>query len=117
MGAGELKEFGSQLEAAVAAARRATHWLLAAGASEPNDVMAASSPYLRLLGTVVCGGLIGRLGLAAAARTSDPSGFFRAKAISAKFFGEQILPAVTGLESAVTAGSQDLFALSPEQLG
>jgi acyl-CoA dehydrogenase len=112
----ELKAFGSQVEAAVAATRRATEWLLSEGGSDPNAALAGSSPYLRMLGTVICGGLMGRLGLAAAAKADDPTGFHRAKKISAKFFGEQILPTATGLEPAVTAGAHDLFALTPGQL-
>ena len=39
-----------------------------------------------------------------------------AKIVSARFFGEQILPAAIGLEAAVTAGADDLFALTPAQL-
>ncbi|MEM9616207.1 MAG: acyl-CoA dehydrogenase [Actinomycetota bacterium] len=113
---GDLKHFGEQLSTVVAAARRATEWLLANGAVNPNHALAGSSPYLRLLGTTVCGSLLGALGLAAAEVTEDPDGFHAAKVVSAKFFGEQILPTVIGLESAVTAGAEDLFALSAEQL-
>jgi 3-(methylthio)propanoyl-CoA dehydrogenase len=112
----ELKGFGQHLDAAVAATRRATEWLLTNGSGNPNQALAASTPYLRALGTVVCGGLMGRLGLAAAAKTDDPQGFYQAKLVSARFFGEQILPTVIGLEAVVTAGVDDLFALRPGQL-
>ncbi|MDH3682538.1 MAG: acyl-CoA dehydrogenase [Acidimicrobiia bacterium] len=113
----ELEVFGANLEAAVAACRRATEWLLANGAMDPNHALAGSSPYLRLLGTVVCGGLMGRLGLAALSRQGeDDDEFHEAKLVSARFFGEQLLPSVLGLEPAVTAGKEDLFALSPDQL-
>ena len=113
-----LAGFGSQLETAVGAARRATEWLIANGVSDPNQALGGSSPYLRLLGTVVCGGLMGRLALAAAAAdgASDPDGFHQAKVVSARFFGEQILPTVIGLEATITAGAGDLFALTPDQL-
>jgi acyl-CoA dehydrogenase len=115
----QLAGFGDQLLAAAGAARRATKWLLANGAADPNQALGASSPYLRLLGTVVCGGLLGRLGLAALAAVvagDDPEGLQAAKVVSARFFGEQILPAVLGLEAVVTAGSGDLFALDADQL-
>jgi acyl-CoA dehydrogenase len=87
--------------------------LLEQGRSNPANLLAGSSPYLRMLGTVVCGGLLAKAALAAAEHDDD---FHRAKVVSAKFFGEQILPTATALEGAVTAGSADLFALSPAQL-
>ncbi len=115
----DLGLFGANLLAGLGAAREATGWL-ASHASEPNQVLAASAPYLRLLGTVVCGGLLGKAALAAADSGSDAGAdtdFYRAKVISAKYFGEQILPTAAGLLGAVTAGADDLFALTPQQLG
>ncbi len=118
----ELAASGDQLLAATDAARRATEWLLANGVLNPNHALAGSAPYLRLLGTVVCGGLMGRLGLAAhagvaaAAAAGEPAELAEAKVVSARFFGEQILPSVLGLEATVTAGYEDLFALSADQL-
>ena len=116
-----FETFGDNLESAVAATRRASEWLLANGAVDPNHALAGSSPYLRMLGIAVCGGLMARFGLAAAeglAAGSDEHDrdFYESKVVSARFFGEQILPAVDGLEATVTAGADDLFALTPEQL-
>ncbi len=113
----ELAQFGDNLGQAVAAVRRATDWLLERGGNNANDLLAGSSPYLRMLGTVVCGGLLAKSALAAREQTDDPSGFYSAKIVSAKFFGEQLLPGATALEGSVTAGAGDLFALSPPQLG
>ncbi len=112
-----LGQFGKNLGEAVEATRRASQWLLENGAKDPNEALAGSSPYLRMLGTVVCGGLTARAAIAASGMTSDPDGFYEAKIVSAKFFGEQILPGAAALESAVTAGAGDLFALKPSQLG
>jgi len=112
----ELEGFGRSLETTVAAARRATEWLLQRGRENPADLLAGSAPYLRMLGTVVCGGLLAKAALAAREQNEDPDGFYRAKVVSAKFFGEQILPTAAALEGAVTAGSDDLFALTPSQL-
>ncbi|MEL7156804.1 MAG: acyl-CoA dehydrogenase [Actinomycetota bacterium] len=112
----DLKLFGQQLGLAVGAARRATEWLLANGALDPNHALAASSPYLRLLGTVVCGSLMATMALEAAEGEEGDEEFRRAKVVSARFFGEQILPTAVGLESSITAGAEDLFALSADQL-
>jgi acyl-CoA dehydrogenase len=115
----ELEGFGDALVEAVGATRRATDWLLSRGLEQPVDLLAGSTPYLRMLGTVVCGGLLAKAALAAQEQvkgSGDTEGFFAAKVVSARFFGEQILPSALALEGAVTAGSDDLFALSPSQL-
>ena len=113
----DLALFGANLRQAAAATRRASEWLLEHGAADPNDALAGSTPYMRMLGTVVCGGLMAKAVLAAREQNEDPDGFYEAKIVSGKFFGEQILPTATALEGAATAGAGDLFALSPSQLG
>ncbi|MFV0526086.1 MAG: acyl-CoA dehydrogenase [Acidimicrobiales bacterium] len=110
----DFARFGALLGEAVDATRRATGWLLENGAADPNQALAASTPYLRMLGTVVCAGLMGRLGLAADG-ADHPTDHTRAKVASVRFFGEQILPSAIGLEQSVTAGAEVLFALTPEQ--
>jgi len=113
----ELVAFGSNLEATVEVARRSTQWIIENGMADPNEALAASSPYLRMLGTVVCGGLMAKAAMAAHRNLSDDEDFLQARIISAKFFGEQLLPQASALEGAVTAGAADLFILSPAQLG
>jgi acyl-CoA dehydrogenase len=106
--------FAENLTGAVGSVRQATTWLLEHGSTDPNGVLAGSSPYLRMLATVVCGGLMADVALKADL-AGDPD-FAHAKRVSAKFFGEQILPVASGLLGAVTAGADDLFALSASQL-
>jgi len=105
--------FGERLHEAVATARAATTHLLAVGTTDPRTLLGASVPYLRLLGTTVCGGLLAKAAVAAEARGDD---FGRAKVVSARFFGEQIVPTVQGLLPAVQASSDDLYALTSTQL-
>ncbi len=112
----ELATFGRNLDQAADAARRATRWLIENGTADLNNALAASSPYLRLLGTVVCGGLMAKAAMAASAQEADDPDFHRARIVSARFFGEQLLPAAEGLEASVTAGASDLFALTAQQL-
>ncbi len=109
-----MDTFAENLTAAVGSVRQATTWLLETGTADPNGALAGSSPYLRMLATVVCGGLMADVAMRAD-RSGDPD-FARAKRVSAKFFGEQILPTAPGLLGAVTAGSDDLFTLSASQL-
>ncbi len=116
-----LAGFAANLKDACALAREASAWVLENTPKDLNDGLAASSPYLRLLGTVVVGGFHGAAALAALASlegqpSADDAAFYEAKVVSAKFFGEQILPTAHGLLGAVTAGSADLFALDADQL-
>ncbi len=109
-----MTTFADNLETAVATAKEATSWLLENGSADINAALAGSSPYLRMLGTVVCGGLMADFALKADGHPD--ADFAEAKTVSARFFGEQILPTANGLLGAVTAGAGDLFALTAKQL-
>jgi alkylation response protein AidB-like acyl-CoA dehydrogenase len=104
-----LERFAEQLGAACGWAREASLHL-ASQADDPKAVLAAAGPYLRLLGTTVCAGLLAKQALAAV--THDvPS-----KVVTARFFAEQILPTVQGLLPAITASPDILYTLTPAQL-
>ena len=111
---GDLAPIGERLADAVAAGREATDWLLANGLEQPRDALAGATPYLRMLGTLLGGWLLARQALAARGAGSDD--YHAAKVVTARYYAEQVLPSVRGLLPAVTAGSEVLFALTPEQL-
>ncbi len=117
---GDLEEMGRQLEAARETLERTTAWLASAGAADPTDSFAGATPYLRMFGLVAGAWAMGRQALAARAAGGDASGdeatFLEAKVTTARFFIGQLLPAVHGLEPAVTAGASVLFEASPEAL-
>ena len=74
---------------ALEAVRRVSAWMRTAlGEQRVNDALAGATPYLRMLSTVVGDWLLQRSGVA-----------------TADFFRSHILPTVTGLESAATAGA------------
>ncbi|MFK7918619.1 MAG: acyl-CoA dehydrogenase [Ilumatobacter sp.] len=112
-----LDTFAERLGEAVTTARAATAHLLSIAGTDPRSLLSASTPYLRLLGTTVCAGLLAKSAIAA---STNPDGFdsdfLAAKVTSAKFFGEQILPTTAGLLAAVTSPADDLFALTADQL-
>ena len=60
----------------------------------------------------MCAGLLAKGALAADADDE----FNAAKRASARFFGEQILPTVSGLLPAITASADALYELDPTQL-
>ena len=112
-----LETFGERLTDAVATARSATEHLLSIAGDDPRSLLGASVPYLRLLGTVVCGGLLAKAAVATTEVDGYDADFLEAKRESAAFFGAQILPCVAGLLPAVTSDSSRLYALSATQLG
>jgi acyl-CoA dehydrogenase len=112
----DMGAFGERLAEAVAIARSATSHLVAVAPTDPRSLLAASVPYLRLLGTTVCAGLLAKGALVAAHGAGGDADFLTAKITSARFFGEQILPSVHGLLPAVTAPADDLYELDAAQL-
>jgi 3-(methylthio)propanoyl-CoA dehydrogenase len=117
----ELAAIAGPLGDALDVLERTTDWIFAHRES-PNDVFAGATPYLRIFGTVV-GGLYLAKGAAAAQRLLDAgdtatfdADYLEARITVARFFAEQLLPQVHGLVGAVTAGAEDLYALTPGQL-
>ena len=93
--------------------------ILQNGGGSTDEGLAGATPYLRMFGTTVGGWLMAKSALAAQKLLSDNSGkedFCLAKIETAKFFGQQLLPQVTGLLSSATSGASSLFAISPETL-
>jgi 3-(methylsulfanyl)propanoyl-CoA dehydrogenase len=120
--AAELESAGPQLAqirlalaSGVTAVRDATGWILASGQAEPNGALAGATPYLRLFGLVLGGWLMARSALAASRMLSSPGGpgtvFLHEKISTARFYAQQLLPQVSGLLPAVTAGAEPLFAV------
>jgi alkylation response protein AidB-like acyl-CoA dehydrogenase len=123
----ELGTMRTELQRAAEALEEVTTWL-AAHREQPADVFAGATPYLRAFATVVGGWLLARGAKAAheqlEAGADDGSGashgwddgFLAAKVVTARFYAEQLLPQVHGLVGAVTAGADDLYAVTPAQL-
>ena len=107
----DLVAVGARLVEGVAACRQATTWLIEHGLVDPNDALAGSTPYLRLLATVTGGWVLGREALAARRDgAEEPEAFRDAKVVTARFFAESLLPPSLGLVHAVTSGATPLYA-------
>ncbi|MBX3563259.1 MAG: acyl-CoA dehydrogenase [Sphingomonas sp.] len=83
-------------------------------ASETDDRLAASYPFLTMLATAVCGWLMEESGRIAARSEGDPA-FLRMKQAAARFYVEQIVPEAMGLKAAAMAKSDVLYAVSAEE--
>jgi hypothetical protein len=116
----ELSRFGLHLEDGIEAVEEATAVLIGRVDQSPNDALAGATPYLRLLGTVVGGWLMGKAALAARRLLDQGDGdadFLRAKLTTARFYGEQLLPPAIALVEAVEADADLLFAIPDGAFG
>jgi alkylation response protein AidB-like acyl-CoA dehydrogenase len=118
-----LTDLGPRLATAYDAARSATRELLERRAERTSDVLAGASAYLRLLSTVIATGLVVR-GVARAHATAQggapggpPVGALERRDLRARVLVTRVLPIVHGLAPVVTAGADDLYALSPDAAG
>jgi alkylation response protein AidB-like acyl-CoA dehydrogenase len=115
-----LHTVGARLEAGLAAVQSATGWLIERRGHAQPDALAGATPYLKLLGDVIGGWMLGKGALAASRRLAagdpDPN-YCRTKIGLARIFAEQVLAQAPGLTQAVTQGSVDLFRATPESLG
>ncbi len=115
-----LHTIGARLEAGLAAVQAATGWLIERRGHAQPDALAGATPYLRLLGDVAGGWMLGKQALAAAERLAageGPADYWRTRIGLARVFAEQVLAQAPGLTQAVTQGAVDLFRASPESLG
>lgn len=106
----ELAGFGDELAKAIEGLADSSTWLgerLASG--DIQSALAGASPYLRQFGTVLGGWLMGKAALAALAEPPEVEPeFLIEKLITARFYGEQILPLANGMTSAVKGGADIL---------
>ncbi|HEY5105574.1 MAG TPA: acyl-CoA dehydrogenase [Caulobacteraceae bacterium] len=115
-----LHTIGARLEAGLAAVQAATGWLIERRGHAQPDALAGATPYLKLLGDVVGGWMLGKQALAASrmiAAGDGPQDYWRTKIGLARVFAEQVLAQAPGLTPAVTQGAVDLFRATPQSLG
>jgi alkylation response protein AidB-like acyl-CoA dehydrogenase len=118
----ELAGVRANLATAVDAVAEATAWLAEHGAADPRAALAGATSYLRMFGLLTGGWLLARQGLAAVqGRASAPADgpdaeLLATKLASARFYAEQVLPAVHGLVGPATAGADVLYSVSADGL-
>ncbi len=97
--------------------QQATMWLMQNGMANPLNAGAAAYPYMSLMGTVCVGLMWLRMAKAsseALAKGSEDDAFHQAKLITARFFGERIMPETNALRRKIEAGAESLMALPAE---
>ncbi len=110
----DLGAFRDQLTTALQGLADTSAWLgskLASG--EIDDVLAGASPYLAQFGTVLGGWL---MAVSAVEASKSPLGFsqefLEQKVVTARFYGEHLLPRATGLVETIKGGNDLLAAAS-----
>jgi hypothetical protein len=103
----DLGAFRDEMTTAIQGLADTTAWLgerLAGG--ETNHALAAASPYLRQLGHVIGGWLMARSAVAAKQAPNEfDSALLEDKVITARFYGEHLLPQANGLIATIKGGN------------
>ena len=108
-----LAAIGNRLETAVDAARAAAHWLLARRADA--DGLAGATPFLKLMGDVVGGWLLGKGALSCVGRAGEDP-YARARIGVAGHYAETLLAEAPGRVAGIIAGADSLKALDADAL-
>jgi hypothetical protein len=116
----ELAGIREQLSSAHDAVVDTTRTLMEMALADPRDALAGATPYLRMFSLLTAGWLMARQALAATSALDDGNGdqeMAAGKLATARFFCEELLPAVHGLAPAVTKGADLVFAADLASLG
>jgi butyryl-CoA dehydrogenase len=111
-----LAELVAPLAEAFERLQRATAHIARVGTAKPEEAGAAASDYLRLLGLTLLGYLWARMAEISMGQSDDPDGFYRAKAETARFFMQRLLPQTSGLFQAIMAGGGSIMAIDDAAL-
>jgi hypothetical protein len=110
----QLAEYVLPLAKAFGRLQQSTAWIAEKGLKDPEEAGAASSDYLRLFGLVTLAYIWARtakLALAKVEAEEDPTGFYKAKVATARFYMTRVLPEASALFQQIMAGKKPLMEL------
>ena len=113
-GAGEVAQIATALERGATELQTATMWLMGNAPANPDNVGAASYPYMQLMGIVTLGLMWLRMARASAgalAAGAADQDLHTAKLTTARFYAERILPDAGALRRKIEGGAESLMAL------
>jgi hypothetical protein len=114
----DMAVLAASLDAAARTLEDATAWVAETGRADIGAALAGSAPFLRLAGTALAGWLLAKGALVAhrrlVSREGDPA-FNEAKIVTARFYGEVILPPALALLGPLKSAGRTVFALAEEQ--
>ena len=112
-----VADFAGRLEKALGDLQASTMWFMANGMQNPNNVGAGAYSYMHLLGIVATGLMWLRMATAAAELKATGEGdtaFLDAKLVTARYFGERVMPETGSLRRKIEGGAEAIMALPPE---
>jgi hypothetical protein len=110
-----MAEFTLPLAKAFARLQQTTAQIAQAGLKDPEEAAAAASDYLNLFALVALAYMWARMARIALARqANDPTGFYKAKVATARFFVARILPQQAALFQTIGSGKATLMEMSAE---
>ncbi len=115
----EFAGIRDRIDESLACVRNTVMWLIEHGIADVRNALAGATPFLRMFGLLVGARYLADSALAAKADIDAGVGdaeYLNARITVARFYCDNLLPGVLGLESAVTAGFEDLYAISNETL-
>ena len=115
----EFDGMRDRIDESLACVRNTVMWLTEHGIADVRNALAGATPFLRMFGLLVGARYLADSALAAKADINAGVGdteYLNARITVASFYCDNLLPGVLGLESAVTAGFEDLYAISNEAL-
>ncbi len=115
----EFAGIRDRLDESLACVRNTVMWLTEHGIADVRNALAGATPFLRMFGLLVGARYLADSALAAKADIDAGVGdaeYLNARINVARFYCDNLLPGVLGLESAVTAGFEDLYAIANEAL-
>jgi alkylation response protein AidB-like acyl-CoA dehydrogenase len=115
----EFDGMSDRIDESLACVRNTVMWLTEHGIADVRNALAGATPFLRMFGLLVGARYLADSALAAKADINAGVGdteYLNARITVARFYCDNLLPGVLGLESAVTAGFEDLYAISNEAL-
>jgi alkylation response protein AidB-like acyl-CoA dehydrogenase len=116
-GNAEVVKYADALTASLQCLKDTTAWLREAAKSDPNQIGAASVPYLRLMSHVLFAYMWVRMVEAAMlglTNNPDDAAFYEAKLMTANYFFKRVLPSYGALAEEIRGGSDVLMAMPIE---
>ncbi len=108
----------ANLEAGIEQAEACVNFVLKTFGTQPRLPAAGSVPFLKLMGILLGGWQLARGALIAQAKLGEDGAdtdFYTAKIVTARFYGEHLLPQISGLAVAILGGAASVLALDEAQ--
>jgi alkylation response protein AidB-like acyl-CoA dehydrogenase len=109
-----VKALADRMASAVNCLKEATQWIVETFPANPAAVAAGSVYYLKLAGITFGGWMLLRSAQVAAkqlASSEGDAGFLRGKLLTARFYGDHILPQALALSAAAMRGADSVLAV------